>query len=41
MTKAMGIFMDLSNDEIKEVRIAFNFYRFFGKIIPSSDMVER
>ena len=33
--------MDLDNEENKDVRIAFNFYRFFGATIPSADMVER
>ena len=37
----MGLFMDMDNKENKDVKIAFDYYRFFGKTIPGRDMVER
>ena len=39
--KALDAWMDLENPENKDVKIAFNGYRFFGASIPVADMVER
>ena len=37
----MDAFMDLDNKENKNIRTTFNYYRFFGKTMPTQDKIER